>query len=469
MDDKRLDDIIKQKVEGFVDNGHDAHALTDLRNRLSVLSKNKSRWNWGKTGYIVSSILFFTLINAGISWYFSEGRHMELNKEIDQLKIERSHFLNIQDDLMVPKLNNVDTVYIYRNLITPGNAGSSSTLTPATASVPYSIGSYHQNDLGISNGTNQHYQLFNGESLSEELKAFLRNNNMVLADENGQMVLIAQSPPVNAISKSEYSLYGDNRYPATAIPQYLSGVATYQQPEPYRKPEIKRMPTKMLWALEKHNHSGIDFQFGVEGIYHQSNFDVGDGERNGGFGLMAELLFSPEWRLETGVHFGARAYKIGEQEINDLPPSFFEDYPGYDDQLGALTTLESDAILIKVPLNLKRFAPLDHNKRWYVSAGLTPQWSRVQEFEYKYSLQVPNPPQGGEFVSFVGSKQEAGASYYTTTLNLGLGTEVYLNEQIRWQLGIFYQKGLGDAGHENRQLTSSYGLKSSFWFNPLSK
>ena len=78
---------------------------------------------------------------------------------------------------------------------------------------------------------------------------------------------------------------------------------------------------------------------------------------------------------------------------------------GYDDELGELIALESDADLVKIPLNLKYFGIIDHNKRWYLSGGLTPQWSTRQELDYKYALDVPEPPIGDtEFVSFVGSK-----------------------------------------------------------------
>ena len=463
MDDNRFDDIIRKKAESFEDTGHDAHALTDFRRRLSSMPKKNSSWTSSKTAYIIGLAALFTLINFGISWYFSEGRHAAMKHEIDALQADRSQLIALQDDLTTIRTLQVDTVYIHRNLITPGN-------TPPRGLPIQTDQANINNGTGTSAfvtpepGRDSHYTLLSASpQLSQELESFLISHNLLLTSDNGEMMLLVNKAPT--APTINYYANGTNSVQGPKMPQYLPEVATMEQPQVYQKPDKKRMSNQMVWALEKHNHGGVDFQFGVEGKYHKSNFDVGNGERNGGLGFMSEVIFSPALRLETGIHFTARAYKISEDEINSLPPSFFEDYPGYDDQLGAISSLESDADMFQIPLNLKYFAPLDHNKRWYVSAGLTPQWARKQEFDYKYSLQTPEPPDGGEFVSFVGSKQEVGTAYYTTTINLGVGTEVYLNERLRWQLGVFYQKGLGDAGYENRKLENSFGVKSSLWFN----
>ena len=464
MDDKRFDDIIRGKAERYQDTGHDEHALSDFKKRLDSLPSKKSRSNLSKTGYLLGAMALFTLINFGIVWYFSEGRYTALNHEIGQLKEERAELIKSRESsqMLLPQKSRTDTVYIYQRFVTKDQG-----LTKAAGQ---NAGSPDQFiTLKSGKGTTRHYQqhyswLGADSALSQELKTFLRDNQLVLEGENGELLLVVNHTPT-VIPVNNYMVRDHHYAGSSGAPRYLKPVDTYEIPESSKPSEKKQISNKMLWALEKHNQGGIDFQFGLEGKYHQSNFDVGKGERNGGIGIMAEAIFSPTWRLETGIHLGARAYKISSDQIEELPPSFFDDYPGYDNQLGELNSLESDALLVKIPLNLKRFAPLDHNKRWFVSAGLTPQWTRKQEFEYRYAIELPDPPDRGEFVSFVGSKQEVSGSYYTTTINLGLGTEVYLNERLRWQLGLFYQKGLGDAGYENRQLENSYGIKSSIWFN----
>jgi len=460
MDDKRFDKIIKEKTEAFQDRGHDAHALTDLRDRLSHLPAKKNAWIGGRTAYMVASMALFTLINFGIVWYFSEGRHADLTNEIDQLMSERSQFISLQEDLLELKDSRVDTVYIYRDLLSTRNNMEAGLPDNNDVFVPD-----ERYEFTPSDQDDEYFKLLaDDQELSEELENFLARNNLLMKGDRGERVLIVKNHSM--VPVKDFGLTSNATVTEHGMPENLPGVAVFEQPEPQTKPEKKRMPNKMLWALEKHNHKGLDFQFGVEGKFHKSNYDIGTSDINGGMGFMTEVIFSPVLRLETGVHIGARSYSIGEDEIQSLPPDFFDDYPGYNDQIGQLASFESDAKLVKIPLNLKVFGILDHNKKWYASAGLTPQWATRQDLEYKYVLDTaPVPPIGGdEYSSFILSTQEISPAFYVTTLNLGAGTEVYLNEKLRWQIGVFYQKGLSKAGVENRKL-SGFGVKSSIWFN----
>lgn len=462
MDDKRFDDLLRKKAEGFTDTGHDAQALTDLRKRLSGISNQRNGWVQGKTAYAVGAMVLFSLINFGIVWYFSEGRYVAMNSEINQLKDQRNRLITMQDELVELRSSKTDTVYIYRNLINGQQATTSgfSQINRESHGEKLSQSAQFTPDQVRYSRPVPENQL-----LSDELKSFLSKNNLLLNTSDGELVLVVNNSPVKPLYSSYTETNGFVRKPVA--PRYLLEVATYDESQlDQKRVEKKKLPKKMLWALEKHQHHGIDWQFGVEGIYHKSNFDVGKGDRNGGIGFMTEAIFSPKWRLEAGFNIGARSYRIKEPEVQSLPVNFFDDYPGYDSELGELTSLESDANLFKIPINLKYFSILDHNKKWYLSAGLTPQWATTQELDYEYVLNVSTPPVGDtEYVSFVGSKQEVHSAFYTTTVNLGIGTEVYLNENLRWQLGLFFQKGLSDVGVENRKLTSSYGIKTSLWFN----
>jgi len=429
MDDKRFDDIIRKKAERFKDTEYDAHALMDLRKRLSSLPGKTSGWNVNRTAYLLGSMVLFTLINFSIAWYFGERRNAALNDEIDDLRSAGNQLIVLQDRLNQEGSLRTDTVYIYRDFLNDGIHGKT-----GLSFQPFDI--WHSRAYAAGTALNPR-----GE----------------------QSEFYTLNAPVNPVK--DYRTSRNQWLLGPEIPQFLPEVSTYQEPEHHKPAEKKEIPNRMRWALEKHNHRGVDLQFGLEGDYQKSNYDVGTGKGNAGIGFLTEVIFSPALRLETGFRFGTRAYNNSQNEVRQFPLSFFEDYPGYDEQLGEISSLESEAKMVEVPLNLKIYAPLDHNKKWYISAGLTPQWARNQEFDYKYSVQTPYPPDESEFFSYVGSNQEIDMSYYATTVNLGLGTEMYLEERLRWQFGIFYQKGLGDAGFENRQLKSSFGIKSSLWFN----
>jgi len=470
MDDKRFDEIIKKKAAGFVDSGQDPNALQDFRNRMQqtrVATGTSSRWS-RNTAMMVGSIALFTLINFGISWYFSHKREAASLSELADLRSEKDQLVDLKQELIELRSIKTDTVYLYR--ITD-NASTSQAFAPSSAPNSGSYSSsfqepYDSNEsLAASDPRNHYLRLANDQQLSQELKQFLSNHNLLMTTTEGDFRLVVQDATVAPVRHSLAS--GVQPADRIYLPQYIPGVSVYEQFAPQSPmPEKKKLPNKMVWALEKHQHRGIDWQFGVEGMIQKSHFDVGDGSKNAGFGFMTEAILSPTWRVETGVNLGIRSYRVREDEIASLPPDFFNSYPGYDDQLGELIAMESDAELIRIPFNLKYFNILDHNKKWYVSVGATPQWAVRQEIDFKYQLDPLTPPdEDVEFVSFVGSGKEVSAAYYTTTLNLGLGTEVYLNEKFRWQLGVFYERGLSKVGVENRELTGSYGVKTSLWFN----
>ena len=318
--------MIKNKVEGFIDTGHDANALTDLRARLSNVPVKNSRWSNGKLGYLAGAMLLFTLMNYGIVWYFNEGRYATLNTEITGLKEERSRITSLQNELSDLKNQNnfrSDTIYIYRDLGTSTNSvvvqsalrpdsneRTGSTVEPDDAK-DYEFGEYHL--------------LTNNPAISVELENFLKDHNLLLSGHQGELILVVNTQPGVPVNN-----YGEKTHQYSpmgpGMPDNLSEVSTYIPFKTQNKKiEKKRIPVKVIWAMEKHKHKGIDFQFGLEGSYYKSNFDVGSGAQNGGFGVMAEAIFSPVLRLESGIQVGSRGYSLGENEINQLPADFLDD------------------------------------------------------------------------------------------------------------------------------------------------
>ena len=462
MDDNSFDKIIKSKAEGYQDSGYDPHALADMRQRLANLPLARSgSKGWGKTAAIAAGLVLFTLLNFGVVWYFSEGRFEQVNTELQDLREERVQLLVLQEELMRLQTGQVDTIYVYKDIIrtitAPTNQAQGSNQSAYLPGVDPTYQSRSQQD---------HFKLIDeNQQLSEELQAFLSDHNLMLVGDDGQRMLVVKGHSVIPVNVHD----GNSRWAQAppALPENLPGVWDLSQlSEMSRKSSATKLDSKTLWALEKHQYSGVDFQFGVEVMASTSVAPMGVGDVNTSLGILGEVIFSPTLRLETGIHRGNRSYTIKESELADLDPSELSNYPGFDASIGQIIRLESDAEVWKVPLNLKLMGVLDHNKRWYVSGGISPQWLTGQEFDYQYAVDGADPggDDGGEFRTFIGAKQDVTPGFSIGTLNLGIGTEVYINEKTRWQIGAYYEHTLEDIGAENVKL-NTYGLKTSLWLN----
>ncbi len=464
MDDNSFDKIIKSKAEGYQDTGYDPQALADMRKRLAAMpATGGASRNWGKTAAVAAALVLFTLINFGVVWYFSEGRYKQLNSEMADLKAERSQLMVLQEELVrlqaTKQTTLVDTIYVYKDIITtiPGTSPPSGTV----AGIP---SDYSRSSLSGRALDHQYMLIGESEEISEELQQFLTRNNLMLIGDAGEQILVVKSHSVNPVIFHE----GDSRmaYAPPALPHNLPKVWDMSELTENTSRTSKKLDSKTLWALEKHQYSGVDFQFGVETMVNTTVPPLGVGDVNTSLGIMGEIIFSPTLRLETGIHRGTRSYTIKEKELLELNPSELSNYPGFDPSVGQIIRLESDAEVLKIPVNLKVMGILDHNKRWYISGGISPQWLTGQEFDYQYAVEgIDNPDDNGEeFRAFIGAKQDVTPGFSIGTLNLGFGTEVYINEKTRWQIGAYYEKSLGDIGAEKVKL-NTYGLKTSIWLN----
>ncbi len=465
MDDRSFDNIIRKKAEGYADSGYDPHALTDMRQRLATLSQTNSR-SFGKGQWsALSALLAFTLLNFGILWYFSEGRFTELNSELVELKAERAQWLTLQADFKEWKsTSRVDTIYLVREIVNPAAGGD-----PFVSASVSNSGDVNQSHSGswVLNATPDSYLLLSeGNDLSEELTDFLVTHNLLLLDDQGHKILLVKG---NSQVPGYLTKSSNNNTPlAIRLPSALPMVWNTEQLVANSAESMKRhkVSNKTLWALEKHQHSGLDFQFGLETMVTHALPSVGIGDANTSLGLLTEVIFSPALRLETGLHYGSRSYTIKEKELENVTQATLQKFSGYDSQVGQLIRLESDAQVVKIPLNLKLMGILDHNKRWYASAGISPQWLIEQEYDFQYAIE--NDPgsgeQSGEFRRFMGAKQDITPGFSIGTLNVGVGTEVYLNEKTRWQIGAYYEQGLEPLGAEEIKM-QGVGLKTSFWLN----
>ncbi len=465
MDDNSFDKIIKSKAQGYQDTGFDPQALADMRKRLAAMpATGGASRNWGKTAAVAAALVLFTLVNFGVVWYFTEGRHQQLNSEMADLKAERSQLMVLQEELLklqaTKQTTLVDTIYVYKDIITtiPGTPPLSSTV----AGIPSD--QYSRSNLSGRTLEDRYQLIGETEEISEELQQFLTRNNLMLIGDEGERILVIKGHTVSPVSLQDGDRWLTHSPPA--LPNNLPRVWDMSELTERSSKESKKLDSKTLWALEKHQYSGVDFQFGAEVMFNTTIPPMGVGDVNSSIGILGEVIFSPALRLETGIHRGSRSYTIKEKELMALDPSELSHYPGFDPSVGQIIRLESDAEVWKIPVNIKVMGVLDRNKRWYLSGGISPQWLTGQEFDYQYAVEgIDNPDDNGEeFRAFIGAKQDVTPGFSIGTLNLGFGTEVYINEKTRWQIGAYYEKSLGDIGAENVKL-NTYGLKTSIWLN----
>lgn len=464
MDDQSFDKIIKQRAEAYQDQGLDRHALSDMKQRLGNLNTSPTRGSWSKTATIATALVIFTLLNLGLVWYFSEGRYTRLESEMDALKLERTQLFNALQDEMGHTTTQIvtDTVYLYRDaLVSNTNTANNryDAYTPYTG--PFSNNQFDGQSSALKS---QYLNLTNDEALDPLLEDFLAHHNLLMVDHNGNRFLVVRN-------NSTYPIMGNQRdYHAGLIPPALpskipgvwdlSMLETTEEAKPQRQ-----LSSKTLWALEKHQFSGVDVQFGFETNLNVAIPDLGKGELNANYGLLGEVIFSPAWRMETGIQWGKRVYTLREGDISGLSSLQLTKYPGFNAATGDLVQLKSTSEVLQIPINLKLMGVLDRNKRWYISAGVTPQWLLEQEFDYQYAIDGPNMPGDlDEFRTFIGTRQDVNPGFEAGMVNLGVGTEVYLNESMRWQIGTYYQRSLGKIGAENARV-QGVGIKTSLWFN----
>jgi|GEM_PF-3485850 len=464
MDDQSFDKSIKQRAEAYQDQGLDSQALSDMRRRLGTLNSGSTKGGWSKSATLATALLLFTLLNLGLVWYFSEGRYTRLETELDALKVERTQLFDaLQDELGNTTTQVInDTVYLYREVLVNGSttAYNQPGAFKPNRSQPWSS----QIDNQGSVYSNQYLSLADDEVLDPLLEDFLTQHNLLLADNNGNRFLVVKNNSAYPVQSNQGDYYAGLAPPT--LPSKLPGVwdLSMLQTPVESKPQ-RQLSSKTLWALEKHQFSGLDFQFGFETNLNVAIPELGKGELNASYGLLGEVIFSPAWRLESGIQWGQRVYTLREGDINGLSQQQLAQYPGFDAATGNLVQLKSTSEVLQVPINLKVMGVLDRNKRWYISAGVTPQWLLEQEFDYQYAIDGPNLPGDlDEFRTFIGTRQDVSPGFEAGMINLGVGAEIYLNESMRWQVGTYYQRSLGKIGAENANL-QGVGIKTSLWFN----
>lgn len=468
MDDNRFDKFVKDKVEDYKDKGVDKAAFADMQTRIAALPKG-SPWyaQYRMIGAAAALLTLFTIINYLISWHFSQKQFQELQQEMALMKQENNRYALLEEELQTLKLIKIDTVYIYRQQMVSNDLKSNADRSNSGAYQPIlngfnanDIKMAHDRDLGEYDGF---VAISNMDGLTDEIKNFLNEHFLLIKDQDGGLYLNTEEGRLPG-----YLVMSGNNTNTIFTPMqpiFLGEIndRTNETTETRSKYEGEQLSAQTLRALAKHHHSGVDWQFGFESYLLKSEWERGKGKFNPGFGLLGEAILSPSLRLEFGVKINDVEYNIAGIDTEGIAAEDLARYPDIDSDLGDLTTIEVGTQMLNFPLNLKYYYPVARNKSIYAGIGYAPQLYLRQEFDYKYNLKLDNPP-GENFEAFVGANRDVDSRWYVGSVNASIGTEIALNHKLRWQIGAFYERSLGEMGVEGIKF-STVGLKSSIWFN----
>lgn len=219
------------------------------------------------------------------------------------------------------------------------------------------------------------------------------------------------------------------------------------------KKDTKLSP-QMIRQLERHRANGIGILGGPSIELSRGIYSVGSGSKDISPGLMVDLILSPSFSLETGLHYHKRYYEIDGADSNDND----KEWPGHDQSLGPFEAVEIDSWMIEQPLNLKYHHPLNLNKRFLVGLGYSNVINTRQELEYIHylnqdpSIEVTQVYEDGEF-SIIGG-----------TANFSLGYRVTNKRRHAFEFTLNYKKGIGPAGIE--ETSKNYiGFRGVYWRN----
>lgn len=461
MDDQHFDDYIKKKAEAYQEIGVDPAALADFRNRLDRLPSSPWYVRYRNTLGWAAAMMLFTLLNVGLVWYFTQNNDDQLQLQLAKLQVGQQQLQDLKAEIQYLKSVRMDTVYIYRsNGSGQSNSGFSVANNPIASAArgdqyAQSVASTPSTSaflIAQDEGGRSFLRLGRYQDMPKDIQSFVSQSASISQDEQGNLYL-----PLDRGA-------GDDIHKLAAIsPNGLDGSVTplafVTSAEGQSNSKVKqKLSGKIVRALEKQKYSGWGFQTGLEFQQVKNIPNLGENKLNSGIGVLGEFILSSRWRAEVGaIHSNMRYEVEGFSDKASLLEQV-STYPGYDSELGELNDLGISSTFLKLPVNMKYYYPVAAKSRLYVSGGFTPYLYLSQRFNYTYT-----ESENSGVETFVASKKTIEDNkLYFGTANVGLGAEFDLNERFKWQVGLFYEKGLSDFGVEANRI-NTVGLKSSIW------
>ncbi len=439
MDDNRFDDIIRGKVGEYEPAGFDPSALADLHQRVAAVTSIPwyTRWRtelvWG------SGLILMTILLMWSQWYLNTNTIDRLNSQIAILERQNEEFDDLKRE--VATLRNIpvvaDTIrqIEVRYQDSPLLASLSGRVKQLEAQKIRSI-----NDKIIYLGeTNQ---------IPADVLVMLGREGLLHNEEGGSYLVLSKWDLITLERKMGW----DQSSPEVSL--YYPFSKEQLGDEEGRKPIL--IDAETLKDLDKHYSKGIGVRLGPSAEFQFGDYDLGTNEPGINLGLMADLIMSPSFSIETGVKYGQRLIEISDPEEFDK-----RDFPDQNEYDGDLDRIEIDTRFLEFPVMAKYRTPLNRpNLNMSLGIGFSSYLFWKQDFEYTYNNVAFNETS----LDGVRSDQpQKGVHIYPGNINFEIGINKQLKERKSVQTLLFYQHGVWDVGIE-KMSPNFFGLRGIYWF-----
>ena len=416
MDDKRFDDIVKNKLESLAP-PYKEEAWKALDYRLDLLAPLPwySRW---KSLLVASSLGVITLLNIGLLF--------KVDKEQDQL--ERLVALIDEQQRL-----ETDTIYV-------------SAENYLTASFLNGI-----NQSGLTLGTTS-----SNSRLLDPQTVFR------ITDQVEQYQSQQQVPTTLPVSQSvpEATTLLETDVLARGQVTSIESLDPFAKEYRLNAPEAETMYVRGVVlppAKRKWDHP-LDLSIGLSAGYLIPNPDIGERFVTSRQSLLIETPIRGNFRLMTGISYQEVTYKLDDVDDNNFERVTLLKYPDFGSFSSSPDEITVDNTMLQVPLYFRYYKPL--NRSWSVFAGGGPTIDILlkQRFDYSF-LDIRNE----QLVKFSEIRESDEVEVSLGSISGNVGIEHYFSRRLSGQIELNYQHGLGKIGVENRSF-NSFGVSGGIFY-----
>jgi len=182
----------------------------------------------------------------------------------------------------------------------------------------------------------------------------------------------------------------------------------------------------------------IGIGFGFKNTFTERNDLLGPGYN---IGITNELKITNSFSLTAELHYNKQSYEI---KLNNEDQNLLLDYPVVEEITNVVTSINQQADYLEFPLGFKWISNTNNNgTKFFINPSAAWQFYFLQQFEYELATS------NGIITKAYTSEQYFG---YFGTIQMQLGFERSLSNNLNYQLGLWAEKSLTPLGVENRNL-----------------